>query len=295
MTANEMRDDIRLNYEKITSLGAPGLVDAEYSLFLSKAQRLFVLNCLNYKNNKNQEGLEETELRRQGLSALIKDSMDTSSTGTSISSTQDGTVRNGQFWDLPEDFMYSLMEEAYIDQIDCTEYPHALEKGDYNPSTTYQLNQIVFYNDQFYQSLRNNNSEIPENTDYWKVIDGANVDIRPISHNEYRKNYHNPYKNPFFDGSRGLIWRMNYSKETPVSDKRHELITDGTFNVLKYKLRYLKNPVDIVVNTAVPVNQVNSELDERTHDAICKLAINLIAEAVREQIPPTQPGFAINE
>ena len=46
----------------------------------------------------------------------------------------------------------------------------------------------------------------------------------------------------------------------------HELVTDdiapNNFTVSNYYIRYLKKPLDIIVNLNTPANQVNCELDD---------------------------------
>ena len=249
MTANEMWAQLLIEYEKLNSNRAPGIIDFgpnnEASVILSKAQRTYVQMYLLSRNNTARESFDETEIRKQGLSELVKDG----TAATSISTDQTGVLdSNSQFWDLPTDFMYSILERAVINKNDC---------------------------------FTGEPAELP---------------IRPISHNEYNKYYFNPYKKPFFDGSRGVVWRVTYSREinndtpSPIvtqSPKRHELITDGTFSIVDYKIRYLKNPDDIVVDLALPANQVHCKLDDRTHDAIINIAVNQLADYLREQRPKT--------
>ena len=121
------------------------------------------------------------------------------------------------------------------------------------------------------------------------------IPVIPISHDEYNLNIGNPYKNPWTDGTQGIIWRLENRPQsltvppTPLSEyKIHGLITDGSFNITKYYLRYLKKPEDINVDNITPANQSNSELADFTHQAICDIAVKLLSAAVREQIPINQ-------
>ena len=84
MLANEMRDSFVLQYEKINANDAPGLMDNEISLFLTKAQQDLAYRLIRRTTNPVREGLEETELRKQGLANLIESSADPNSTGTTL-------------------------------------------------------------------------------------------------------------------------------------------------------------------------------------------------------------------
>ena len=69
-------------------------------------------------NNRKQKGFEETEIRNQGLSALVKDG-----DNLSVSTDQVGVIVNnnvsGTFYDLPDDHMYTIYEECTIDKKEC--------------------------------------------------------------------------------------------------------------------------------------------------------------------------------
>jgi hypothetical protein len=112
----------------------------------------------------------------------------------------------------------------------------------------------------------------------------------PISHDDYNLSYANPYKRPYCNGSEGLVWRLEHGKKTVsnVERKIHGIITDGTFQVTNYYLRYLRYPNDIVVNLNTPASQTDCELDPLTHQGICDIAVKLLSAAVREQIPINQ-------
>jgi len=247
MTSLEMLNALKVGYDSMYSLSAPGFEDPAYSIILTKAQKVLIRSILTSKNNKNQEGLEETEVRNQGLSALVKDGTDNVAANfPTLSPDQAGSFPTESFWDLPPDFMYTLNEGVTTSVENCS---------------TETFDRIT---------------------------------VLPISHDEYYQNFYNPYKKPWTNGSEGLVWRISYSRGTN-GRKRHGLITDGNFTITNYHLRYLKNPVNIVVDEQTPANNVDCELDESTHEAIVGIAINLLARAVREQLPPEQLPIEILE
>jgi len=164
-----------------------------------------------------------------------------------VSASQVGVITNpdvkGTFFDLPMDHMYTIYEQCTVDKNDC----------------------------------RNN-----------QPIVGY---VMVIAHNEMQRFNLSKYKKPYCK-SYGMarIWRSEFSREisgadpsTPATAKRHELFTDGTFNVVDYHIRYVKNPVSIVVDRNTPTNQINCELDESTHRVIMDIATDLMMNRVKEQ------------
>jgi hypothetical protein len=111
MTAAELELSFLRLYDKVTNLAAPGYEQEEIQLFLNKAQLQAVKHRYNYKGNKYREGVEATEKRRKDLSELVR-GVDLST--SSNNSDQTGVFPNGVFFDLPTDFLYTLMEEVTI-------------------------------------------------------------------------------------------------------------------------------------------------------------------------------------
>ena len=98
MTANEMADDLERAADRVASFGSPGYEDSDLTEILTEAESLYVKKFLNGKNNRLGESFDETEVRKQGLSALVK-----RGSILTTSSSQVGIVPNGKFFDLPTD------------------------------------------------------------------------------------------------------------------------------------------------------------------------------------------------
>jgi hypothetical protein len=110
-----------------------------------------------------------------------------------------------------------------------------------------------------------------------------------VTHDEYQKSIRNHYKKPYINQNDGLVWRM-YD-----SGRRVQLITDGTFTITSYKIKYLKSIPDINVDRAVPANQVNCILESTTkevHEAIVEIAVRLIRKSNSE---PNIPDLGIEQ
>ena len=238
MTANEMADELELRLDRIDSFGSPGYEDFDLTSALTEAQLLYIKQFVSELNNRKGQGLEETEIRNQGLSALIKQGAN-----LTVSADQIGTLDNGKFFDLPADFMYTIYEEAIIDKQQCG------------------------------------------TTNFIKAW------INVVAHDEIWQYLYNKYKKPYYkDYGWARIWRLGYQRQVDGSNpaaaatpKRHQLVTDGTFNVTSYTMNYLLFPSDITVNRTTPANSRNCILDESTHTVIIDMAKNLMLQRVKEQ------------
>ncbi len=99
MTANEMADMLEEKLDRADSFGSPGYEDFDLTSVLTEAQELYVKKFFDEMNNRKQKGFEETEIRNQGLSALVKDgdNLTASADQTGISVNNNVT---GKFYDL---------------------------------------------------------------------------------------------------------------------------------------------------------------------------------------------------
>lgn len=211
MTANEMKYEANVLYDKITSAGAPGYTDREWSVLLSKAERVVFDEAFDpYKS------FEENERKRKFFSNLKV------SVNPAVSASQTGVHPNGVFFDLPADFGYTAKEEV----------------------TTSSAN------------VCKNNKRI-------KVV--------PVTEDIYNTNIQNPYKKPYCEDGDGVVWRMDFN------NSRHELITDGTFTINSYHLRYWKLPQGIVpfTNDGSTTAQVDSLMNEHAHRYIVETAVRI--------------------
>lgn len=238
MTANEMADELELRLDRADSLGSPGYEDFDLSSVLTEAQLLYIKQFVSELNNRKGQGFEETEVRNQGLSALIKQGAN-----LTVSADQTGVLDNGKFFDLPTDFMYTIYEECMIDKQQCG-------------------------TENFIKA--------------W---------INVIAHDEVWQYLYNKYKKPYYkDYGWARVWRLGYQRQvsgsdpaSPATPKRHQLITDGTFNVTSYTMNYLIFPSDITVDRDTPTNSRNCILDESTHTVIIDMAKDLMLDRVKEQ------------
>ena len=98
---------------------------------------------------------------------------------------------------------------------------------------------------------------------------GKRIKVKPVSHDEYTININNPWKKPSIE----LAWRLDFKSDNSANSTgvlRHEIITDGSYTIDTYHVRYLKIPVEIDIDNDVP-----SELHESVHDEIVDIAVRI--------------------
>ncbi len=126
MTANEMWDNVLVTYDALYSQSAPGFVDPEASIILTKAQWYYVLQRINPKSNRNMEGFEETEIRIQELSSLVKDSANATPPISQLT-TQTGTLPGETLWAIPVDCMLPIYEGCTTSTNNVVLHLHIIE------------------------------------------------------------------------------------------------------------------------------------------------------------------------
>jgi hypothetical protein len=124
--------------------------------------------------------------------------------------------------------------------------------------------------------------ELPEN--FWLTVAewvetsdgcGHSKKIVPKTLDQFFADSPNPFKKP----SKDEIWRL---ESTPFTDlTRHELVTDATYDVNAYKLRYIKTLTDINISSGI-----TSELHPMVHREVVKMAVTIALE--NQQEPRTQ-------
>lgn len=262
--SSELWNTIELTYEKLFSNGAPRLSDKEKSDVMTLAQWYYI-KWLYQKNNNGKDGFEVTESIGQILSQLINDTK----INTTLINEFNQNIAFGYayaksiFVPLPNNFMFAIHEECKLDVLDCSQ-----KQTEENP--VYMI-----------------------------------VPVLVVTHDQYTKNIKNVFKRPYVKGSEGLVWRMFFRRNNsgitnPLAEsaKRHELVTNRTFNITEYRLRYLKTPEDIITTVdndgSTSIIQ-NCELDAVAENSLANIAVKIIARANRDQIPETfLPEFTLD-
>lgn len=112
MTLNDFKLEFFILYDKVANFAAPGYLDDEVSIFLTKAQERIILSLYSEDGNKYKEGFEETEKRRKQLQQLVIPNVT-----LSLSANQTGA--EGFAYDLPSDCLLIIKEKAKISGCAC--------------------------------------------------------------------------------------------------------------------------------------------------------------------------------
>lgn len=96
-----------------------------------------------------------------------------------------------------------------------------------------------------------------------------------VTHDRYNKIIDDPFNKPYV----GEALRLDYEGDV------YELITDGTYSITNYHLRYLKEPQAIRFGTAYEVvtTDVDSELAAHTHREVTDIAVKDALEDIESK------------
>lgn len=226
MTRQDFLTNFYLQYDKISTLGAPGYQPQEIALIATEAQETLIKTRYSAMSNSKQEGFEETEKRAQDLGNLVTELTPFTPDPISV-----GNVKNGRFFTMPNTqlanptdysnvFWFPIYEECVTDRLDCS-IP--------NNTTVYDINYIV-----------------------------------RMQHQQWANEKYNPFQRP----SKDRVVRLN------VDSRRVELVTDGTYNITTYNVRYIKKPqpIDLTNNLTQQVSQLADHMHRELLEETIRIA-----------------------
>jgi len=112
---------------------------------------------------------------------------------------------------------------------------------------------------------------------------GNTINILPMTHDDYSLQASNPFRKPKLTGLENTAWRL----DTGETLESVEIILPDTATFTSYTMRYVKNPVPIVLVDLgdISIEGVNTatecELDSfQVQESILDLAVNLALSAI---------------
>jgi hypothetical protein len=252
--------------DKLDTNGYANFEPEEIDLLLNLSQERFIKQRYGL-NNLKKVGFEGSQKRMDDLKALVK--------GISISVSISNTAtnqRNGFFATLPADYLFAISEECGLYFPPCNTKSTTPASGSLVEGTTYIVTSgsITFDGDTYAKGrifTANVGDQTYTGTGKFVKADSIRAEVKPIQHDDYNRLVRDPFNKPQFN----QVLRL-------FAEGKAELLTDGTFHIDTYFLRYLKTPskMDITVPT-------NCELSEHTHQEIVDMAIEMALENIESQ------------
>ena len=239
-----------VEYNNITSNQAPGLNEAEKSMFLTKAEYEIVMNhfSANSKGNNLQQGFDDSLKRQADFSMLMKVASCTSGSlgGSNDVVTYQYTVTDGEGHSTTETVSFSVTKLDRRSKL------------------------FAFPSDAFIIINEALNSD-----------DNAIFQVVPLRYDEYTRLMQKPFKRPL----KNQAWRLNNSGSTSGGNfiKCVEVVTTPEYDdsTMTYIVRYIRKPKPIILASLDGLTiegfstVTECELDPMLHEEILQRAVEL--------------------
>lgn len=324
MTAEQMKYEFDVGYDRITNFDAPGYEPKEISTFLTRAQEELVYELMDASANKEKNRKSLALLAR----LIMKSDFSTGTYPNGFLTTLELCFRGGTGTDLSLTGNNILDSEGRLNQFRVGDLINVTGSSDSNNNGIYTITAIesdgseLTIKETFASTdtgtpgltvctalpvLKVNDERIDiellgTNFYYGKIepVDPQadplvyvipNIEVDPIDYDFYSANKDNPYKRPEID----KVWRLEY---TDGNFKQHEYITDGTFNPETVYLHVFMKPRPIIVPSqyieddkdidGIPFEQfpdgLDCQLDQIIHREIVDRGVKLAFAAIQDQV-----------
>jgi hypothetical protein len=319
MTAEQMKYEFEVGYDKITNFDAPGYEPKEISTFLTRAQENVVYEI--FKSSANKEGNKKSvsELRQvlplrtfaagnypNGYISLLRNYF----SGAGIFSFTANTIvdsgagflgSNIRIGDILTIRSSTTNNNRTVHIINVTASTLTISSQD--AVLLVGSGGTAAYLETFpVLRVRNERADIEVTSDnfyYGKITNNEidDVEVNPIDEDFYHANKKNPFKKP----NEKRLWRIDYSNE---NQRVHEYITDGTYTIdevhlhIDRKLRPIIVPDANYVAADATIDDVyfidfvtglDCEIDKLIHRSIVDKAVKMAYAALQDQT-----GFQIS-
>lgn len=288
MTAEQMKYEFDVGYDKITNFDAPGYVPKEISTFLTRAQESIIYEVLKAsayteRNKKAMSMLRQVLPLTTFVAGNYANSFRTTlqillggGTETDIDLVNStSTIYDNQGRFLTAGFRIGdvITVTGATTTANNTDYvvtkltAHEMTVGNAPDTNEAGTAGVQLVTDPILK-VRNERADITLTTNYYynripvvpatvpvtynnEILD---IQVDPIDDDFYGTNKSNPYKKPNIE----KIWRIDGADE---SHKQHEYITDGTFTLASVYLHIDRKPRAIIVPETTSVVYTTSDGD----------------------------------
>ncbi len=226
MSNQEFLNSFYLQADVVATLNTKGFEPEEITNMANRAMEALIIKKARPLSNANKEGFEETEKRTQELGELVR--------YKTITSFNTGFFENGKYVVLPNTL------------LDTTNAETSNPAGSTNFDDVYWL---TIYEDVVTNVL---DCFIKDNTNIYE-----HATVIEANHNQIGYMLMDPFNKPSSKPNNFKVLRLR------SSGRKHELITDGNFNITAYKIGYIKKPKPIDL-TGTATDQV-CELSDLFH------------------------------
>ncbi len=258
MNITEQHQAFRFGMDKLDNLNYPNFLPEEIDLLLNQAQDSIAKQRYGITNSK-RTSFEETQKRTEDLKELVRFRVITPTPNTGVIGLDENITTNSVFCTLPSDHWFTIWERVIVNSSICT-----------NSNITVQI--PAYDTEQCRGCPTCSLESCPGDTVIVNVpatnvtISGRYADVIPTQHVEIDKILNDAFKAP--DSKKVL--RLMYEDNA-------EIIPSSDNTVLRYLLRYIKQPRRVSITT---IPTVDCELSEHLHQEIVNLAIVIALEGV---------------
>lgn len=265
-----MHINFKFLMDKLDTNGYANFEPEEIDVLLNISQERFVKQRYGLNNSK-KVGFEGSQKRTDDLKNLVKTAQ------ISVNVASDVTNKlNGFYAALPSDYLFAVSEECGLYYPSCSSSATPAS-GSLTANTTYIVTKgSITFDGNTYTTGRIFKTVTGvysyTGTGKFVVANAQRTEVKPIQHDDYNRIVRDPFNKPSFNQVARLF-----------ANGKAELLTDGTFHIDTYFLRYLKTPSKLDISTST-----GCELSEHTHQEIVDIAIEMALENIESQRYQTQ-------
>ena len=260
-----------MELDKTDALDSVGFENEELDYWLNSAIR--TLTKTKYSGSGSGGAFEQNQKRIDDLRTLVYEDVITVTRGTL--STDKPNSYKASLLSTSETYWFRVGEEVdivYQSSTTAVATLSGLTSGNYYlVSGTGTVTHGSAYVDGDYFLATGSTYSVSDSTTYVYPCTLKRQGITETTSDVYRQEIDNPYSEHVFENYKAKPLRIFKGSDV-------ELITDGTYGIYNYYIKYIKKPIEVNSTTSQ-----SSDMPEHMHDEIVKLAANMILENIESQ------------